>query len=84
MGTVDGVRVLHECHPGAIYLHQGRLSLGLVLVEESLALLVGLPTLLAFAYFAFVATPMYATETKFVIQQADQPSLRAAGQQPHP
>jgi DEAD/DEAH box helicase domain-containing protein len=24
MGTVDGVRVLHECHPGAIYLHGGR------------------------------------------------------------
>ncbi|MDX1503032.1 MAG: DEAD/DEAH box helicase [Thermoanaerobaculia bacterium] len=24
IGTVDGVRVLHECHPGAIYLHWGR------------------------------------------------------------
>ncbi|MFP3940133.1 MAG: DEAD/DEAH box helicase [Thermoanaerobaculia bacterium] len=24
VGTVDGVRVLHECHPGAIYLHGGR------------------------------------------------------------
>jgi DEAD/DEAH box helicase domain-containing protein len=24
IGTVDGVRVLHECHPGAIYLHAGR------------------------------------------------------------
>ncbi len=24
LGTVDGVRVLHECHPGAIYLHAGR------------------------------------------------------------
>jgi DEAD/DEAH box helicase domain-containing protein len=24
VGTVDGVRVLHECHPGAIYLHAGR------------------------------------------------------------
>ena len=24
IGTVDGVRVLHECHPGAIYLHRGR------------------------------------------------------------
>lgn len=23
IGTVDGVRVLHECHPGAIYLHRG-------------------------------------------------------------
>lgn len=24
IGTVDGVRVFHECHPGAIYLHAGR------------------------------------------------------------
>ncbi len=24
IGTVDGVRALHECHPGAIYLHQGQ------------------------------------------------------------
>lgn len=24
IGTVDGVRVLHECHPGAVYLHGGR------------------------------------------------------------
>jgi DEAD/DEAH box helicase domain-containing protein len=24
IGTVDGIRVLTECHPGAIYLHQGR------------------------------------------------------------
>ncbi len=24
IGTIDGVRVLHECHPGAVYLHAGR------------------------------------------------------------
>ncbi len=24
IGTIDGGRVLHECHPGAIYLHGGR------------------------------------------------------------
>ena len=24
IGTIDGVRVLRECHPGAIYLHMGR------------------------------------------------------------
>jgi DEAD/DEAH box helicase domain-containing protein len=24
LGTIDGVRVWHECHPGAIYLHGGR------------------------------------------------------------
>ncbi len=24
VGTIDGVRIFHECHPGAIYLHGGR------------------------------------------------------------
>ncbi|HEX2253833.1 MAG TPA: DEAD/DEAH box helicase [Thermoanaerobaculia bacterium] len=24
VGTIDSVRVLHECHPGAVYLHGGR------------------------------------------------------------
>jgi DEAD/DEAH box helicase domain-containing protein len=24
IGSVDGVRACHECHPGAVYLHQGR------------------------------------------------------------
>src|SRR5262249_22295234 len=24
IGTVDGARVFHECHPGAVYLHAGR------------------------------------------------------------
>ncbi|MGH7364069.1 MAG: DEAD/DEAH box helicase, partial [Candidatus Methylomirabilales bacterium] len=24
IGTVDGIRALTECHPGAVYLHQGR------------------------------------------------------------
>ena len=24
IGTIDGIRALHECHPGAIYLHQGQ------------------------------------------------------------
>jgi DEAD/DEAH box helicase domain-containing protein len=24
IGTVDGVRMMHECHPGAVYLHFGR------------------------------------------------------------
>ncbi len=32
IGTVDGVRALHECHPGAVYLHAGRQFL----VEELL------------------------------------------------
>lgn len=34
IGTIDWIRALHECHPGAIYLHQGQqyesLSLDLV------------------------------------------------------
>ncbi len=24
IGTIDGIRAIHECHPGAIYLHQGQ------------------------------------------------------------
>lgn len=24
IGSLDGLRALHECHPGAVYLHQGR------------------------------------------------------------
>jgi len=24
IGTIDGIRAVHECHPGAIYLHQGQ------------------------------------------------------------
>ncbi|MBZ0169372.1 MAG: DEAD/DEAH box helicase [Kofleriaceae bacterium] len=24
IGTIDGIRAVHECHPGAVYLHQGQ------------------------------------------------------------
>ncbi|HEY0553296.1 MAG TPA: Zn-binding domain-containing protein, partial [Thermoanaerobaculia bacterium] len=34
IGTVDGVRVLHECHPGAVYLHAGRQFLVTALERE--------------------------------------------------
>jgi DEAD/DEAH box helicase domain-containing protein len=34
IGTVDGVRVLHECHPGAVYLHAGRQYLVEALEQE--------------------------------------------------
>jgi DEAD/DEAH box helicase domain-containing protein len=34
IGTVDGVRVLHECHPGAVYLHAGRQFLVAALERE--------------------------------------------------
>jgi DEAD/DEAH box helicase domain-containing protein len=34
IGTVDGVRALHECHPGAVYLHAGRQYLVQALERE--------------------------------------------------
>jgi len=39
-----------------------------------LALFVLLPTIIAGIYFYSVATPMYATKSEFVIQQADKPA----------
>ena len=42
-----------------------------VLLTVRLAFFVALPTALAYWYFAFVATPMYATKSEFVIQQAE-------------
>ncbi|MGP3696338.1 capsule biosynthesis protein [Rhodobacter sp. NSM] len=38
-----------------------------------LLVFVGLPTLLAGIYYYRIATPLYATKTEFVIQQADNP-----------
>lgn len=34
IGTVDGVRAYHECHPGAVYLHAGRQYLVSALERE--------------------------------------------------
>ncbi len=34
LGTIDGVRVYHECHPGAIYLHGGQSFLVTELDED--------------------------------------------------
>jgi DEAD/DEAH box helicase domain-containing protein len=36
IGTIDGIRAIHECHPGAIYLHQGQQyeSLSLDLIQH--------------------------------------------------
>ncbi|WP_226779145.1 capsule biosynthesis protein [Oceaniglobus trochenteri] len=42
-----------------------------LLLMSRLAFLVGLPTLIAGYYFYVIATPMYATKSEFVIQQAD-------------
>ena len=44
-----------------------------------LAFFVLLPTLLAGYYYYVIATPMYATKSEFVIQQAESPSAAAAG-----
>jgi capsular polysaccharide transport system permease protein len=43
----------------------------LFLLLTRLAIFVGLPTFLAGYYFYVVATPMYATKSEFVIQQAE-------------
>ncbi|ROT99474.1 capsule biosynthesis protein [Histidinibacterium lentulum] len=43
----------------------------LFLMLTRLAIFVGLPTLIAGYYFYVVATPMYATKSEFVIQQAE-------------
>lgn len=48
-----------------------------LMLMTRLAFFVILPTLIAGWYFAVIATPMYATKTEFVIQQAEPPS--AAG-----
>ncbi|KAA9008251.1 capsule biosynthesis protein [Histidinibacterium aquaticum] len=46
-----------------------RLRFGLLLTR--LAIFVALPTLIAGYYFFAIATPMYATDSEFVIQQAE-------------
>ncbi|NNL17508.1 MAG: capsule biosynthesis protein [Boseongicola sp.] len=43
----------------------------LVFLASRLSVFVFLPTLLAGLYFAFVATPSYATKSEFIVQQAD-------------
>ncbi|NDV02371.1 capsule biosynthesis protein [Pseudoroseicyclus tamaricis] len=50
----------------------------MVLLTLRLAVLVALPTLLAGIYFTRIATPMYATHSEFVIQQAE-PASAGAG-----
>lgn len=44
-----------------------------------LALFVGLPTLLAGIYYYFIATPIYAARSEFVIQQSSQMSGASGG-----
>ncbi|MEM8822150.1 MAG: capsule biosynthesis protein [Pseudomonadota bacterium] len=51
----------------------------LALLGTRLAFFVGLPTLIAGFYYYNIATPMYATNSEFVIQQADAGSSGAGG-----
>ncbi|WP_245190799.1 capsule biosynthesis protein [Jannaschia formosa] len=51
----------------------------LALLGLRLAFFVGLPTLIAGVYYYALATPMYATKSEFVIQQADIASAGGAG-----
>ena len=53
-----------------------RKMLGLV---ARLSVFVLLPTLLAGLYYTVIATPMYATQSEFVIQQADGPQAGGMG-----
>lgn len=50
----------------------------LIMLGARLAGFVGLPTLLAAIYFFAIATPMYATKSEFVIQQADSGAQKGA------
>ncbi|MGZ9812150.1 capsule biosynthesis protein [Pseudoroseicyclus sp. H15] len=49
----------------------------MALLVVRLAVLVALPTIIAGVYFTRIATPMYATHSEFVIQQAEPPSAGA-------
>jgi len=51
----------------------------MMLLLTRLACFVGLPTVLAGYYYYAIATPMYATNSEFVIQQAETPSAGGLG-----
>ncbi|MEM8980849.1 MAG: capsule biosynthesis protein [Pseudomonadota bacterium] len=51
----------------------------LALLLTRLAVFVFLPTLIAGYYFYVIATPMYATKSEFLIQQAEAPSASGIG-----
>lgn len=58
---------------------QKRRRKSIAMMLTRLAMFVLLPTLMAAYYFMFIATPMYATKTEFVIQQAQSASPSASG-----
>ena len=51
----------------------------LVMLAARLFAFVGLPTILAGWYYFTVASPLYATHSQFLIQQADQANMGGAG-----
>ncbi|HEX4959186.1 MAG TPA: DEAD/DEAH box helicase, partial [Thermoanaerobaculia bacterium] len=70
IGTVDGVRVLHECHPGAVYLHAGRQYLVEALEREERRVIA---TAVDLDYFT---TPLTEKETEILevlAERADGP-----------
>jgi capsular polysaccharide transport system permease protein len=51
----------------------------LIALSARLSAFVLLPTILAFLYFAFIATPIFATKSEFVVQQAEAQASGAGG-----
>ena len=51
----------------------------MTLLATRLMVFVGLPTLIAAFYFYVLATPLYATNSEFIVQQADSGSASGAG-----
>lgn len=51
----------------------------LVALSARLGAFVLVPTILAFIYFAFIATPIFATKSEFVVQQAEAQASGAGG-----
>jgi DEAD/DEAH box helicase domain-containing protein len=73
IGTVDGVRVLHECHPGAVYLHAGRQFLVEALEREERRVLA------AAADLDYFTTPLTEKETEIleVLEERSEGPLQA-------
>lgn len=51
----------------------------LLMLAARLAAFVGLPTVLAGYYYFFIASPLYATESQFLIQQAEKSAIGGGG-----
>jgi len=51
----------------------------MLLLWVRLSVFVGLPTLIAAFYYSVLATPLYATKSEFVIQQAESPAAGGMG-----